>query len=112
MAPRAVDEDQFDSALRQLGQRTERVYLHIDLDALDEREGRANEYAAANGPSLSRLRDCVGETMRRFNVLAAALTAYDPAYDPDGRVRNAARQLLKDLATGLNTRQQRLSCPQ
>jgi hypothetical protein len=34
---------------------------------------------------------------------AAALTAYDPGYDPDGRILQAARELVKDLAQGLKT---------
>jgi len=75
--------------------RTPRVYLHLDLDALDAREGRANGFAAAGGPTLERYLEAVDAVFDRFAVAAAALTAYDPAADADGRARAAARALLE-----------------
>jgi len=99
--PRQIDPDDFDAALEQLGSRADRVYLHVDLDALDESEARANEYAAPGGPSLARLRDCVRQTTQNFGLEAAALTAYDPGCDPGERVLQAAREIIKDLAQGL-----------
>jgi arginase len=71
-----------------------RVYLHLDLDALDVSEGRANEYAAPGGPSLDAYLAAVDAVFDRFEVAAAALTAYDPAADEDGRARAAAGALL------------------
>ena len=58
-------------------------------------EGRANEYAAAGGPTLSAYLDAVDSVFDRFSVAAVALTAYDPAFDVDGRARAAARALLE-----------------
>ena len=75
-----------------------RVYLHLDLDALDVAEGRANEYAAAGGPTLSAYLDAVDSVFDRFSAAAVALTAYDPAFDEDGRARAAARALLERVA--------------
>ena len=70
------------------------MYLHLDLDALDASEGRANEYAAPGGPSLHAYLAAVDAVFDRFTVVAAALTAYDPAADEDGRARTAAGALL------------------
>jgi arginase len=75
--------------------RARRVYLHLDLDALDAGEGVANAYAAPGGPSLERYLAAVDAVFDRFEVAAAALTAYDPAADTDGRARAAAGALLE-----------------
>jgi arginase len=81
-------------ALDALRERVDRVYLHLDLDALDAEEARANQYAAPGGPSLDALLAAVDAVFERFTVAAAALTAYDPSFDTDGRARDAARSLL------------------
>jgi arginase len=84
----------FEPALDDLRERVDRVYLHLDLDALDAEEARANQYAAPGGPSLDGLLGAVDAVFERFTVAAAALTAYDPSCDSDGRARDAARSLL------------------
>src|SRR5918992_1425759 len=45
--------------LDRLRRRINRVYLHIDLDALDPSEGRANRYAAEGGLSLLQLEEAI-----------------------------------------------------
>ena len=75
----------------------DRVYLHIDLDALNEGEGRANRYAAPGGPSLDARLAAVEQVFDRFEVLAAALTAYEPDADADGRARQAAEALIRRM---------------
>lgn len=69
------------------------AYLHLDLDVLDTKEGRANRFAAAGGPRLAEVEALVREAGRRLSVAAAALSAYDPACDADGRIGHAAVQL-------------------
>jgi arginase len=81
-------------ALDDLRERVDRVYLHLDLDALDAAEARANQYAASGGPSLDAMLGAVDAVFERFTVAAAALTAYDPSFDTDGRAGEAARALL------------------
>jgi len=76
----------------------DRVYLHLDLDALDAREGRPNAYAAEDGPELAELERAIDAVFARFAVVAAALTAYDPAADTDGRAGAAARRLVARMA--------------
>jgi arginase len=80
-------------ALDYLRARVDRVYLHLDLDALDAGEARANEYAAPGGPSLAALLDAIDAVFARFDVVAAALTAYDPSIDGE-RAGEAARRLI------------------
>jgi len=67
-----------------------RAYLHLDLDVLDPAEGHANELAVNGGLSLLALQQAIGDIGRALPIAAAAITAYDPAFDGDGRIRAAA----------------------
>ena len=96
--PGDVDPVVLAAALEGLRERAGRVYLHIDLDALDPRDGRANAYAADGGPSLERLLAALELVFDRVEVAAAALTSFDVACDVDGRVLEAARALLALVA--------------
>ena len=89
-----------DGVYKNLGRMREHakdVYLHIDLDVLDPVEGRANGYAEPNGLLLGELRKVVSDVARVFRVRAAAVMAYDPAHDIDGRVCEAAFVVIETL---------------
>jgi len=74
-----------------------RVYLHIDLDVLDPNEARANHFIVPAGLSLEEVQEVVSFISERLKIVAAALTAYDPAYDQDGGMLRAATALMKRL---------------
>lgn len=95
VVPGAIDPERLDRSLDELRGRVERVYLHIDVDTLDTSEGRANQYAAPDGPTLDRYRRSIGAVFARFTV---AVTAWDPAFDVGGRVAEAVRALIGDVA--------------
>jgi arginase len=99
--PGAIDPVALADALDRLHESVTRVYLHVDLDALDAGAGRANPYAAPGGPSLDGLLAAVDAVFDRFDVAAAALTAYDPREDRDGAVAEAARRLAGAIAQRL-----------
>lgn len=77
-----------------LRKRVAEVYLHLDLDVLDRSEGMVNMYSTEGGPSAADVAAAIGAIGERFRIRAAALTAYDPGVDPEGRVPPAAVQLL------------------
>ena len=79
--------------------RLDGAYLHLDLDVLDPSEGRANEYAAAGGLSASAASTAIEALGRHLPVRAAAVTAYDPALDPDGSLAETAVQLVARIAS-------------
>ena len=85
-------------ALDDLRSRASRVYVHIDLDVLDTSEGRANPFAAEGGPSTGQLERAVEMVFERFDVAAAAVTAYDPSLDDDGRMARAASRVIAAVA--------------
>jgi len=86
------------AALDALRRSVPRVYLHVDLDSLDPSEGRANRFAADGGLSLAQLEEAIELVFARFEVVAAALTAYDPEVDEDGRMAVSARAVLGAVA--------------
>ena len=87
-----------DAALASLAQQVSRVYLHIDLDVHDPAEVQANQYAAPDGLSAAVVRDVVSLVTRHVSIAAAALTAYDPAYDPQSRMLETGMQLIDHIA--------------
>jgi arginase len=80
--------------LAALASRVSRIYLHVDLDVHDPSAGRANSYAAPGGLDADEVRALVREAALHLPIAAAALTAYDPSCDADGRMLSTALDLL------------------
>jgi arginase len=76
--------------LEALRRRAAALYVHVDLDVLDPAVGRANAYAAPGGLKVEDAIWAVQQAAAALPLGALALTAYDPAFDPDGRVVEAA----------------------
>jgi arginase len=95
-----IRENQLDdpTPLDVLAQRVRRVYLHVDLDIHGAESLRANGYASPGGPSANEVQAFVRRVGERFEVAAAAITAFDPEADTDGRALSAALDLLETLA--------------
>lgn len=76
----------------------EQIYLHIDLDVLDLTEARVNQFSSAGGLTLAELLQTVRVVAGARPVAAAAITAYDPSYDNDGKAFQAGAALIKELS--------------
>jgi arginase len=85
------------AALDALRERVRRAYLHVDLDVLDPSEGRANRFAAEGGLSVRELQRAIELAFERLHVAAAAITAYDPSLDADGRMARAASDVIRTI---------------
>jgi arginase len=85
--------------LNQLGSRVSEVYLHVDIDVLDPERYPANQFPAPGALMLEELIAALEMIGSRLQVRAAALTAYDPEYDPQGSTLAAGLQVLRTLAT-------------
>lgn len=79
------------------------VYLHIDLDVLDRDETVVNRYSVPNGLSVSQLIGAVESIGAAVPIRAAALTAYDPEYDPAGAVCAVAHRLVETILSTART---------
>src|SRR5215207_1040668 len=84
-----------------LAGRVRRVYLHVDLDVHDPAEGRANEFWAPAGLTADEVRRVVREVAARFPIAGASITAYDPEFDPDGKMLETGLELM-ELIAGLS----------
>ena len=73
----------------------ERVSLHVDLDVLDPSAGRANAWAVPPGLDRDELLAAVRAVASTFPVAALTLSAYDPVFDADGCVRDAALAVIE-----------------
>jgi arginase len=95
----ADQDDGLAPALAHMRPHVRDVYVHIDLDVLDPATyGRANGLAAPHGLTVDDIVSALRVTARRFRVRGAALTAYDPTFDGEGRICQAALALLEALA--------------
>jgi arginase family enzyme len=91
-------EDGLAAALDALRERTAEVHIHLDLDVLDRSEGMVNRYAAEGGPSQDTVAGAIHAIGKRFRIRSAALTAYDPSADAEGRIPPIAVRLLGEIA--------------
>ena len=77
-----------------------RVYVHLDLDVLDPaRVGRANGFATEGGLDAGELLAALGMVRGRFDVVACGIASYDPSFDADGRVLQAALACVEALTS-------------
>jgi arginase len=76
------------------------IYLHVDVDSIDANEGSANRYAAPGGPTLEQVCDLINAVFATGKVRAAAVTAYDPEWDTDGRALRCATEIVRTIAAG------------
>lgn len=75
----------------------DRIYLHIDLDVLDIDEARVNQFSSVGGLTLAEVSEIVRTVANERPMAAAALTAYDPSYDKNGKALAAGIALMKEL---------------
>jgi arginase len=72
-----------------------RVYVHFDVDVLDARYAAGNEFASEGGLLPVHVLDSLDSIAARITIAAAGVASYDPAYDYDGRVLEAALRYLE-----------------
>lgn len=97
LLPPAEARSSLGAAIEELAERVSRVYVHLDMDVLDPSEGRANVLEVPDGLKLHEMREVLGMARDKFEIAAAAVTAYDPSFDDDGRVCRAAFDLVDAL---------------
>lgn len=84
--------EQLPLILANLSGRLKQFYLHLDLDALDPTEGRANAFAVPDGFSRDHLQALLNTVASTLPISAMTLASYDPAFDHDGAVRRFAAE--------------------
>ena len=94
-----IRKEGFNSSLRTMIEnlRVDHLYLHIDLDVLDITEARVNPFSSTGGLTAAELLGVVSQVADVRAISAAAITAYDPSCDTDGRALSVASVLIKKL---------------
>ena len=82
---------------REVAARAAAAYLHIDLDVLDPGVGRVNRYRCARRSHGGRARCLDRNIIETLPVQAAAITAYDPAFDADGAIQRVAVRVVRAI---------------
>jgi arginase len=75
-----------------------RLHVHIDLDVLDPRYGRANPYAVDGGLSPDDVLAIVGEASKRMQLAALSIASYDPAADERGTIGEIGARIVRAVA--------------
>ncbi len=97
LPPESLRHEDLTRELAPLRQHVEAAYIHCDLDALDPAEGQVNPFPVADGLTVAELETTLREIGRSVPVKAAAVTAYAPEYDTDGRIAQAALRIIETL---------------
>jgi arginase len=79
---------------KEIAARAAAAYLHVDLDVLDPVVGRVNRYSAPGGLTPDTLIESIGAVAAALPLQAAAITAYDPAFDADGTIQRVAARVV------------------
>jgi len=98
----ARDPDAVRAGVEQLAADVDVVHVHVDLDVHDPSIAPANSYAEPDGLTAAQVHDAVRQVASQLPIASATLASYDPSYDPAGRMRDTALDLLTllaDLAT-------------
>ncbi len=88
--------------VQDMSDRGRSIHVHLDLDVLDPRDGRANHFAAPDGIRLDELLAVVGWLGRHRAVGSLTLSAFEPAADAEGRALVAALRILESFTGGLD----------
>jgi arginase len=78
--------NEIEKVLHTLGPTMRRFYIHLDLDALDPTEGRANGYAVRGGFRRETLEKLLSRVAGHLPIEAMTIAGYDPSYDAEGKV--------------------------
>jgi len=87
-----------ESALAALEANVRGVYLHIDMDAFEITQGRANHYGATGGLSVELVEAAIAAVKDRFKVMAATVASFDPAGDTHGLFLQAGLRCIRRIA--------------
>jgi arginase len=76
-----------------------RVLVHVDLDVIDPRFGRANSYAVSGGLSPDEVLRVIALARERFALAALVLASYDPDCDPEGKIAAIGARIVRSVVT-------------
>lgn len=100
LTQRAGDIDGALGLLRKAGQ----VYMHVDIDVLNNDEAPGVDYPAPGGLTAETLHSLIDPIATLPNLAAVALTAVNPEKDIHNRTALAAINVIEHITKGLRTK--------
>jgi arginase len=88
-----------EAALVRLQGRVAGIYLHIDMDAFEISEGRANHYGATGGLSVTLVEAAIALIKAQFKIMSATLASFDPSGDTNGMFLDAGLRCIRKIAS-------------
>ncbi len=85
------------AALEHVGRTTDRLWLHVDLDVLDEAVFPATDYLLPGGLDWEALVDLLGPIAASPSLVGWSLGCYNPEKDPDGEAGRAIVAVLERI---------------
>ena len=75
----------------------EEIHLHLDLDALDQKETPANEWLPDGGISVNDVSETIRRIKENRKITSATVASFDPKYDLEGKTLNASLKLIRQM---------------
>ena len=72
-----------------------RILVHVDLDVIDSRYGRANHYACEGGLSPDDILRVIDDARAHFELAGLVIASYAPECDVDGTIADAAVRIVR-----------------
>jgi len=72
-----------------------RMLVHVDVDVIDAKYGRANQYACEGGLSPDDVLRIIEDARAQFTIVGLVIASYDPSCDSDGRIGEAAARIVR-----------------
>jgi arginase len=91
-------EETLNAPLDALRSRTDEVYLHLDVDVIDPRYAPGVGFPVEGGLSVEAVEEAVRAVSKRFRIVAASLTAYEPDADEGDKTLRAGLRLMRTVA--------------
>jgi arginase len=91
--------------LDRLSRRTDRIYVHVDMDVLDPREVEGHGNKVPGGPSSAELATLFEQIFQRYPKTSAIGFATIPADDPDGLSIAALNRMIAGAVRGVMARE-------
>jgi arginase len=98
--------ENIDIQMKRLSRLTDIIYIHIDMDILDQKEVQGNKFAVANGPTSKELADALTVMFKYRKVAALGIGSYPGGNDKDNLSKKAAYNLVEGAIKGIKERYQ------
>ena len=88
----------FAATLEALRSRTDQVFVHVDIDAVDPEEAPGGEYQTPHGLSASQLEGAIEQIGNRFELSGANFASFSPDFDRQDRTVKLVSRLIETIA--------------